>query len=110
MSYDFEIAPPEYMERHWERNITFNLGPMFKRAGFHPHVLSGMRTKAVMPVVSNAIVVMSDNRGYFETLNPPIDPNTGKRWGDYDGALAFLRELADKLESAPDGYVLKVFG
>ena len=108
MSYDFEIAPAEYRHEIWERNLTYNLGKMLKRAGFHPNFLSGRNVKELRPVVQNALASMLDNPDYYKRFNPPIEEATGKRWGDYAGAVGFLRELGEALAKAPDEYVMKV--
>ena len=108
MSYDFEIGPAEYRHDIWERNITYNLGKMFRRAGFHPHFCAGRTVKELRPVVTDALCVLRDNPDYFRKLNPPIDPDTGQRWGDYAGAVEFLQELLRYLSGAPEDYVLKV--
>ena len=109
MSYDFAIAPAEYHHEIWERNITFNLGAMFRRAGFHPHFCNGRTAKELRPVVMDAVKVLRDNRDYFMQFEPAVDPATGKRWGDYDGAYTFLSALESALNEAPDDYVLKVY-
>ena len=108
MSYDFEIAPAEYRHEIWERNLTYNLGKMLKRAGFHPNFLSGRKVKDLRPVVTNALLTLRDNPDYFRKFNPPIEEATGKRWGDHAGAVAFLMEMQVALDKAPDEYVLKV--
>ena len=108
MSYDFEIAPAEYRHEIWERNLTFNLGKMLKRAGFHPNFLSGTTVSTLRPIVENTLLAMQDNPDYYKRFNPPIDQATGKRWGDYASCLEFLEELRVALHKAPDDYVLKV--
>ena len=104
MSYDFEVSPVNAGHDIYEKNVTFNLGPMLKRAGFHPHVLSGLAVKELRPVVQNAALVLANNPAYFAQFAP------SNGWGTLDTARAFLQGLHRYLKDAPDEYTLKVFG
>ena len=108
MSYDFIVKAPQDQHERFDYNVTYNLGSMLKRAGFHPLVVAGMNVSQLRPVVTDVLCVMRDNPDYFKQLNPPIDPDTGKRWGDYDRAVTFLTELLRYLTDAPENYIMMV--
>ena len=108
MSYDFVVQAPDVQYEPFEYNLTYNLGKMLRRAGFHPNLMAGMTVKQLRPVVTEALIVMRDNPDYFKQLNPPIEEATGKRWGDYDGAVKFLSALLRYLTGAPETYIMWV--
>jgi hypothetical protein len=104
MSYDFKIGPVEDTPEVFEwSGLTYNVGPMLKRAGFHPNILNGMTVVELRPVVSNALAVLKHNQEYFEQFNPE------NGWGDYGGVLVFLLKLERYLYKASDSYVMRVF-
>jgi hypothetical protein len=102
MSYDFTVRSPEPRHAEYDKNVTYNVSSMLKRAGFHPNVVDGMTAVNLRPIVSNAVCVIEDNREYFAQFNP------SNGWGDLDGVLEFLVELSLYLNDAPDEYVMSV--
>lgn len=73
-------------------NVTYNLTPMFREAGLFPSThqdLQGAPCAEVAGVADAAIRRMEADPERFKALNPP------NGWGDYDGALRFLRNLRD---------------
>jgi hypothetical protein len=102
MSYWFNVSPKVTEHLSYERNVTWNVSTMLKRAGFHPRLVDGLTAVNLRPVVSNAVCVMEDNRIYFEKFNPE------NGWGSYENVLDFLIELGLYLHEAPDEYVMRV--
>jgi hypothetical protein len=102
MSYDFKVMPAWDTHETYERNVTYNVSTMLKRAGFHPNVVDGMTAVQLRPVVSHAVCVMEDNPSYFELFNPE------NGWGSYENVMEFLVELSLYLKEAPDDYVMSV--
>lgn len=102
MSYDFTIRAPEATHEEFEGNQTWNLTPMFARAGFHPVIINGMTAVMLRRVVHHAKSVMRDNPTYFREFNPENE------WGSYESALTFLVKLDEYLMGCPDEYVMVV--
>jgi hypothetical protein len=102
MSYDFTVRSPEPRHAEYDKNVTYNVSSMLKRAGFHPNVVDGMTAVNLRPIVSNAVCVMEDNKDYFRMFNPE------NGWGNYELCLEFLVSLAEYLHRAPDEYVFGV--
>ena len=103
MSWDFEVAPPEVRLSVYEQNVTFNLGPMLRRAGFHPDVMSDQPVKRVAKVAQESLCLLYDHRPYFTSLGAI------NGWGTIEDAITLLVELIVACDQAPDDYILKVF-
>ncbi len=96
MSYDVSIIPPEQV-RAYEGNITFNLGPMLRRAGIHPAILDGMDTCDAEPVIYHAHMLLRENEAYFSNFN------AANGWGIYENCVEFVSNLYDAVIAAEDG-------
>ncbi len=101
MSYDFSLKAPVEAP-NYERNLTYNVGPMLKRAGFHPRVVNGMTAKELFPIVENARQVLAENEAYFLQF----EPSNG--WGSWEGTVMFLSELESHLMDCPSDWVFEV--
>lgn len=78
-------------------NMTSNVSPMWAKAlggvrlrDFH-HVNAG----EAAPKLAEAVKAMEADPDGYEEMNPP------NGWGDYDGALGFLRDLAEACAKHP---------
>ena len=103
MSYDFKVGPAEqYQHDPFEKNVTYNVATMLKRAGFHPIILNGRTAVELRPVVRHAWQLLIDQPEYFKKF----DPENG--WGSFNGVRDFISDLDTYLTTAPDDYVLRV--
>jgi hypothetical protein len=92
MSWDVSLEQPNMIEMpHLDQNITYNVGPMLRRAGLHPKVLNGMTVEQALPITREAVVLMADHPEYFSQF----DAKNG--WGSYgstfDAVTAIHRAL-----------------
>lgn len=102
MSYWFYVEPVEAQHDTFEKNVTYNVSTMLKRAGFHPNIVNGLSAEVLRPVVRHAWQALVDNPEYFQKF----DPENG--WGSYNGVKNFLSDLDTFLVSAPDDFVMRV--
>ena len=102
MSYWVYVSPAEEHVEPFEMNVTYNVSTMLKRAGIHPHILSGLTAKDVRPIIENACLLMRDNADYFRRFDSP------NGWGTYETTFAFVEKLNTYLmNDAPDDYVMR---
>lgn len=105
MSYDVGLCGPKncncaccrVRRANLEAGCTSNCAAMFNAAGVPIRELHDMLAADALPRLNAAISMMVADRPRFEKLNPP------NGWGDYDGALEFLRKIRDACETAPMG-------
>ncbi|PFG17235.1 hypothetical protein ATK74_1798 [Propionicimonas paludicola] len=86
-------------DRYAELNITYNLSPMLKAAGFCGWGdLVGMKARDAGAHVLKVLDGMSTDPAHWRAMNPP------NGWGDYDRCLqGRMREWAKQcLEAGPD--------
>lgn len=87
----------------YDRNITHNLNTMFDavdagggltlyRILWHG---DGMVAGAVLQNLEAGELLMRSDRAHFERLNPE------NGWGDYDGAIRFLRDVISACREHP---------
>jgi hypothetical protein len=81
----------------FDRNITHNVSPMWSRAGVYEALYKSRDKTAadVVDVVRAGVQTMEREPDEFRKLNPP------NGWGDYNGALAFLRAFLTACEAHP---------
>lgn len=104
MSYDIELymnidtgAP----EPHWFTvadigNYTSNVAPMWGDA--LGHRLADLKEKTAsdaLPALQRAVAALEADPAKYEAMNPP------NGWGDYQGALDYLRRLRDACAEHP---------
>lgn len=128
MSFSVSLEPPECEQcgrggEPWNlEGMTYNLAPMFHKAGFYEamknetggtgsgrEVLFGygrkqldrpkMKGRELAPLVRRGLDDMIANADEYRKLAPE------NGWGDYDGALRFTRELLGACEQNPDATV-----
>ena len=81
-------------------NYTYNVSPMYRAAGIDGlGSLDGMRGSEAARLLDKAIVHMETNRAQHERMNP------SNGWGDYNGALNFLRKIRMACGDYPNAYV-----
>lgn len=105
MSYDVGLHGPEncncaccrVRRASLEANYTSNCAGMFIKAGLPIRELHGMIAADALPRLNAAISMMVADKPGFEKLNP------SNGWGNYEGAVAFLRRIRDACETAPMG-------
>lgn len=102
----------------WD-GMTYNLVPMFRKAGFYDAMrsLAGEGGTAwfekmrgenhddvkpekgpagkLVPLLEAAVADMTEKRAEYEALNPP------NGWGDYEGALRFVEALLAACQRFP---------
>lgn len=78
-------------------NYTHNVTPMWRKAGVYDALYNsdGVEACRTQVTLESGIGAMLCDPDSFRALNPP------NGWGDYDGALAFLREWADQCRKHP---------
>ena len=99
----------------WD-GMTYNLGPMFRRAGFYEEIRRGfdawvhwqgatveptehnnpVPVADVIDAIRSGLRSMIDEKAEYEKLNPE------NGWGDYAGALEFTEKLCEVCEAHPD--------
>ena len=92
---------PAHPTPELELNITYNVGTMLRRAGIHPNVLNGMKVSEAFSIIKNAMMVMRDNKTYFEQY----DAHNG--WGTYATTFTAVKRLFEALDNANDDDILR---
>lgn len=82
-------------------NITGNVEPMWREAGCHDALYKskGKAAYEVLDELKAGLSLMESEPERFKALNP------SNGWGDYDGALEWLRRLICVFELYPDGKI-----
>ena len=83
----------------WEANITYNLGPMWRRAGIDLDALEGREAIYVKPFLRRGLALMEQFPEDFKKLNPP------NGWGNYEGCLSVMRRWLGACAIHPYGVV-----
>jgi hypothetical protein len=78
-------------------NITCNLGPMWREAGFDDKACDGGRAGDILPNVNAAIAALLADPEGFRALTPD------NGWGSYEWLLGALEKLRSACEQWPDG-------
>lgn len=69
-------------------NYTSNVSPMWSEAlGFPLSKLCGMNASDAVPHLRKAIAAMEDEPNKYRAMNPE------NGWGNYEGALSYLRKM-----------------
>lgn len=96
MTVDTGGAEPRYVELVEVGNYTSNVAGMWATAlGFGLADLSQKNAGASLPSLQRAVAAMEANPTRYEEMNPP------NGWGDYQGALSYLRRLRDACAEHP---------
>lgn len=105
MSYDVYIeidtGGPEPAILCDDMNYTFNCSPMFRDA-LGGNGINDLHDKAcgdAIPMLRRAVADMEDRPAHYKKMNPD------NGWGDYSGALSFLRAILDRCVQHPKATV-----
>ena len=88
-------------ETIFQRNITHNLTPMWRAAGCMVALYdaTGKRAEEIAPVLERALNAMFSDPSKYKGMNPE------NGWGDYDGAVTFLREYFEACRRHPHAII-----
>ena len=83
--------------RLWSGNATHNLGPMWREAGIRDALYNraGSFAGSILPELRRGLQDMEARPDVYRAMDPP------NKWGDYDGAVRFLRELIEACKKHP---------
>lgn len=100
MSFDISLQGWVHATVFDVGNYTSNVSGMWTKAlGFPLRSLKGKRASEVLPELNRAVSHMVNNREEYIPMNPP------NGWGDYEGALEYLRKLRDGCAANPDAEI-----
>ncbi len=115
MSYDIWIEIPckkegkdDWMPINDGYNYTSNVSKMFYEAfekiggnwrDFHDYNKEHMTCKKAIPLLKKAIKELEDNPEHYKQYNPP------NGWGNYEGAINFLKNILSDCEKIPYGRI-----
>ncbi len=103
MSYDVTFSHPKNYPAETWRNYTSNVSPMWTEAMVGNNLgdlIEAAETNAdLIPMLRLGIANMEDHPDRFRAMNPR------NGWGDYEGALAYLRWMLAMCEAVPGGNV-----
>jgi hypothetical protein len=85
----------------FEGNITGNLCPMWTKAGIYEALYEskGKRAKEIIQVIESGIKDMETKPEEYKVLNPK------NGWGDYDGALRWIKNLLEACIEHPEAII-----
>jgi hypothetical protein len=91
------IIDAEHLEQPSVRcsNYTSNAWRMYAEAGIRLPELDGLWCGDLVWRLADAVKQMETDPGRFQ----PLEPENG--WGDYEGALNYLRSILDVCEAHP---------
>jgi hypothetical protein len=96
MLVDTGATEPHYVELAEVGNYTSNVAPMWTDA--LGHRLSELKEKNAgdsLPALERAVAALEAAPAKYETMNP------ANGWGDYEGAVTYLRRLRDACAAHP---------
>ena len=78
-------------------NITYNITPMFvKSMGKNLSDFNDKKCREMIPILRIGVIELANNPEKYRKLNPV------NGWGNYDGALNYLRKLLVSCEENPN--------
>lgn len=85
----------------WERNPTYNLGPMWQEAGlpFSDESIEGKPCFEMLPALEAGLAVLKAEPARFRKLNPP------NGWGDYEGLVEVVESAIAAARKYPNAIV-----
>lgn len=100
MSWDIDLVINTGIKDKMVENVgnyTWNVSPMYTEAlGYTLSELDGEKAKSVVGELQQGYMRMLDNPQKYKKMNPP------NGWGDYEGALKYLRDLIVACQENPD--------
>ena len=106
MSWDISLEKEKLMlDKIYIGNYTYNVNPMYAKAmgiiGLN-EFLQNQRCSEVIPTLKEGI----RNMELYPKVYKKMNPKNG--WGDYDGALQFLKDILLNCKTHLD-YTIKVY-
>jgi hypothetical protein len=96
MNVDTGGPEPTYVELAEIGGYTSNVAPMWTDAlGRRLADLKEKNASEALAALQRAVAAMEADTGKYEAMNPP------NGWGDYEGALDYLRRLMDACAAHP---------
>jgi hypothetical protein len=82
-------------------NYTYNVSPMYYDAlgGTGLRGLDGLACAVALPLIQSAVAKMADDPAKYRAMDPP------NKWGDYESALIWLRQIGEACERHPSAVV-----
>jgi len=82
-------------------NVTYNVFRMYERAGVRDALKGsdGRAAREVADIFARGADAMKADPGTYEAMNP------ANGWGDYEGAVEFLEQLADLCRLHPNAVI-----
>jgi hypothetical protein len=101
MSLDLYLECRACNQSFWTRNITHNLGPMWREAGVYDALYQsqGMKADEVRAVVLAGLDAMKREPERFKAFNAP------NGWGLHEHAVAFLESFIAAIYEHPDAVI-----
>lgn len=104
MSLDFTLYSDNEsndVDNIYSGNYTHNVAKMWRRSGVYDALYNseGKLAKDILPVLANGYEHMKENPSEYEELNPP------NKWGSYEGALDYLKEVMDACRKYPNSKI-----
>ena len=83
------------------KNITHNLGPMWKEAGIYEALYEseGKKAKEVLPILKKGLLKMIEDPEHYRKFDSP------NGWGLYENAVPWLFNLIEQFEKHPEGII-----
>jgi len=97
MGYDINLIHPDTPSNNIG-SITYNISPMYCKAfnGNWKDIVNYKLCKDAQPLINKAIDNMEANPEDYKKLEPE------NKWGTYEQALSFLKELEDECKDYPN--------
>lgn len=104
MSLDWYLECDHCHSTLYDANITHNVSPMWTAAGcygplYDDETWEGRLGKEALAVLRAGVIAMEDSPEKFREMNPP------NGWGDYEGALEWLRAAVAACAKYPEGKI-----
>lgn len=92
---------PTQVDTVFDGNYTHNITPMWHKAGVYDALYDSDNIKAnnLVEILEKGLVHMRDNPQEYIPLNP------ANEWGNYDGAVNFLRKFLVACKKYPEAIV-----
>lgn len=102
MSYDISLTEKQWVDAEVADigNYTSNVSQMYVKAiGKALSEFDGLMAKDAIHMLKEGVAEMRDNPDEFKKLNPI------NGWGDYEGALDYLRNFLQECEKNPSATI-----
>lgn len=103
LSYDLDVCQHcgRHAERVFDKNITYNLGPMWRAAGlpFSDESIEGKPARDMLEPMRDGLVALLAEPEKFRAMNP------SNGWGSYEGLVRFVEAAIAAADEYPDAIV-----